>query len=152
MDDVQERKEVDDKELITLVKANPFLYNKAEKLYSNSEVKRLSWATIGDYLSKKMTGIFARFIYVKPLEMDRKLSIKLILFISRMRSLYYMCIGTEAEHRFLQLQQRFGKERKKVLQSQSRSGAGANHPTYTPKWDLYYELILFLADVIKHRK
>lgn len=83
--------------------------------------------------------------------MYRKLSIKFILFISHMRSLYYMCIGAEAEHRFLQLRQRFGKERKKVLQSQGRSGAGANHPTYTPKWDLYYEL-MFLADVIKHRK
>lgn len=64
MDDVQEREEVDDKELITLVRANPVLYNKAEKLYSNSEVKRLSWATIGNHLSKKKTGIFARFIYL----------------------------------------------------------------------------------------
>lgn len=61
-----------------------------------------------------------------------------------------MCIGAEAEHRFLQLRQRIGKERKKVIQSQCRSGAGANQ-TYTPKWDLYNEL-MFLADIIKHRK
>lgn len=38
----QDDDELDDKELITIVRANPFLYNKSDKLYSNSEVKRVS--------------------------------------------------------------------------------------------------------------
>jgi len=62
----------------------------------------------------------------------------------------YICTDIEAEHRFWQLRQRFGRERKKVIQSQGRSGAGITHLTYTPQWNLYNELI-FLADVIKHR-
>lgn len=63
----------------------------------------------------------------------------------------YIYAGTEAEHRFWQLRQRFGRERKKVIQFQGRSGAGATHQTYTPQWNLYNEL-MFLVDVIKHRK
>lgn len=49
----QDDDELNDKELITIVRANPFLYNKSDKLYSNSEVKRLAWAAIGEGLSKK---------------------------------------------------------------------------------------------------
>ncbi|XP_039303005.1 uncharacterized protein LOC113003433 isoform X2 [Solenopsis invicta] len=114
IEEFDENDELDDQELITIVKANPFLYDKSDKLYSNSEVKRLAWATVGEGLSKKKTG-------------------------------------TDAEHRFWQLRQRFGRERKKVIQSRGRSGAGANEQTYTPHWNLYTEL-MFLADVIKHRK
>lgn len=62
-----------------------------------------------------------------------------------------MYIGPEAEHRFFQLRQRFGRERRKVIQSQPRSGAGTSQPTYISKWNLYNDL-MFLADVIKHRK
>lgn len=60
-------------------------------------------------------------------------------------------IGAEVEHRFFQLRQRFGRERRKVIQSAPRSGAGASQATYTPQWSLYNEL-MFLADVIKPRK
>ncbi|KAL0120336.1 hypothetical protein PUN28_008174 [Cardiocondyla obscurior] len=112
LDDISESKELD-KEIISIVRANRFLYNKNEKLYSNTQMKRLAWTTIGENLSKKKTGV-------------------------------------EVEHRFAQLRQRFVKERKKVIQSQGRSGAGASHQIYTPQWDLYNDL-MFLADTIKHR-
>ncbi|KAL0128411.1 hypothetical protein PUN28_003586 [Cardiocondyla obscurior] len=58
-------------------------------------------------------------------------------------------LRVEIEHRFTQLRQRFVKERKKVIQSQGRSGAGASYQIYTPQWDLYNDL-MFLADTIKH--
>lgn len=48
--------ELDDKELILYVKANPFLYNKSEKLYSNHDMKNLTWDSIGNSLSSKKTG------------------------------------------------------------------------------------------------
>ncbi|RLU19402.1 hypothetical protein DMN91_007959 [Ooceraea biroi] len=48
--------ELDDKELISCVKANPLLYDKSEKFYSNSEVKRLIWEDIGNNLTNKKTG------------------------------------------------------------------------------------------------
>ncbi|XP_071645970.1 uncharacterized protein [Temnothorax longispinosus] len=113
-DSEQYEDEQDDRELITWVKANSFLYNKSEKLYSNNEVKNSAWDAIGNNLTNKKTG-------------------------------------SEAEHRFIQLRQRFGRERKKVVQSQPRSGAGTSQPTYSSKWILYNDL-MFLADVIKHRK
>ncbi|XP_024877803.1 uncharacterized protein LOC112458412 [Temnothorax curvispinosus] len=113
-DSEQYEDEQDDRELITWVKANSFLYNKSEKLYSNNEVKNSAWDAIGNNLTNKKTG-------------------------------------PEAEHRFFQLRQRFGRERKKVIQSQPRSGAGTSQPTYSSKWILYNDL-MFLADVIKHRK
>ncbi|XP_071580686.1 uncharacterized protein [Temnothorax nylanderi] len=113
-DEFEDELELDDKELIMCVKANPFLYNKSEKMYSNTDLKNLAWDSIGNSLTKKKTG-------------------------------------AEAEHKFFQLRQRFGRERRKVIQSEPRSGAGASQPTYTPQWNLYNEL-MFLTDVIKHRK
>ncbi|XP_077270975.1 uncharacterized protein LOC143902147 [Temnothorax americanus] len=113
-DEFEDELELDDKELIMCVRANPFLYNKSDKRYSDNELKNLAWDQIGNSLTKKRTS-------------------------------------AEAEHRFFQLRQRFVRERKKVIQSQPRSGAGASQPTYTPQWNLYKEL-MFLTDVIKHRK
>ncbi|XP_011341747.3 uncharacterized protein LOC105281892, partial [Ooceraea biroi] len=106
--------ELDDKELISCVKANPLLYDKSEKFYSNSKVKRVIWEDIGNNLTNKKTG-------------------------------------AETDHRFYQLRQRFGRERRKCIQSQPRSGAGAGQPTYTSQWNLYNDL-MFLTDIIKHRK
>ncbi|XP_071581582.1 uncharacterized protein [Temnothorax nylanderi] len=60
-------------------------------------------------------------------------------------------LGPAAEKRFYALRQRFGKERRKVVQSMPRSGAGADQPTYTPTWVLYKDLT-FLEDIIKPRK
>ncbi|XP_071637021.1 uncharacterized protein [Temnothorax longispinosus] len=113
-DEFEDELELNDKELIMCVRANPFLYNKSDKRYSDNELKNLAWDQIGNSLTKKKTG-------------------------------------AEAEHRFFQLRQRFGRERRKVIQSEPRSGAGASQPTYTPQWNLYKEL-MFLTDVIKHRK
>lgn len=62
LDDIQ-GEEVEDKELITIVRANPFLYNKSEKLYSNNEMKRLAWTTIGNSLSKKKTGMCKIYLH-----------------------------------------------------------------------------------------
>jgi len=59
--------------------------------------------------------------------------------------------GSAAEKRFYALRQRFGKERRKVMQSMPRSGAGADQPIYKPTWVLYKDLI-FLEDIIKPRK
>lgn len=56
MDEYEDNDELDDKELITIVKANRFLYNKAEKLYSNTKIKRLAWNAVGEGLSKTKTG------------------------------------------------------------------------------------------------
>ncbi|XP_024870112.1 uncharacterized protein LOC112453550 [Temnothorax curvispinosus] len=113
-DEFEDELELDDKELIMCVRANPYLYNKSDKRYSDNELKNLAWDQIGNSLTKKKTG-------------------------------------AEAEHRFFQLWQRFWRERRKVIQSEPRSGAGASQPTYTPQWNLYKEL-MFLTDVIKHRK
>lgn len=57
LDNLQESEELEDRELINIVRMNSFLYNKSEKLYSNNEMKRLAWTTIGNSLSKKKTGI-----------------------------------------------------------------------------------------------
>lgn len=48
--------DIDDKEIIMCVKANPFLYNKSEKMYSNNEMKKMAWNTIGDSLTNKKSG------------------------------------------------------------------------------------------------
>lgn len=52
---------------------------------------------------------------------------------------------------FYRLRQKFGKERRKVIQSQARSGAGADHVPYKSDWILYDDL-LFLADHIQPRR
>lgn len=54
--------ENDDLELITWVKANSFLYNKSEKLYSNNEVKNSAWDAIGNKLTNKKTGIKINYL------------------------------------------------------------------------------------------
>jgi len=48
--------------------------------------------------------------------------------------------ATEASKLFHKLREKFGKERKKVVQSMPRSGAGAGVPTYTSPWIFYKEL------------
>jgi len=45
----------------------------------------------------------------------------------------------------------FGKERRKVMQSQARFGAGGDHVPYKSSWVLYEDLI-FLADYIQPRR
>ncbi|XP_077261199.1 uncharacterized protein LOC143896908 [Temnothorax americanus] len=59
--------------------------------------------------------------------------------------------GIDAEKMFYRLRQKFGKERRKVTQSQARSGAGADHVPYTSNWILYKDL-MFLADHIQPRQ
>lgn len=54
--DLEFKDELDDKELIIYVKANSFLYNKSEKMYSNNEMKKMVWNTIGDNLTNKKSG------------------------------------------------------------------------------------------------
>lgn len=65
--------------------------------------------------------------------------------------MYCVFIGIEAEKIFYRLRQKFGKERRKVIQSQARSGAGADHMPYKSNWILYDDL-LFLADHIQPRR
>lgn len=62
-----------------------------------------------------------------------------------------MFAGIEAEKEFYRLRQKFGKERHKVMQSQARSGAGADHVPYKSTWQLYDDL-MFLADHIQPRR
>lgn len=104
----------DQRELIAVVRCNPFLYNKTEKLYANGDVKTNAWTQIGASLTHQLKGKIA-------------------------------------EKKFYALRQRFGKERRKVLQSMPRSGAGTDQPTYKPTWVLYKDLT-FLEDIIKPRK
>ncbi|XP_032683624.1 uncharacterized protein LOC116849967 [Odontomachus brunneus] len=103
-----------DRELIVVVRANRFLYNKTEKLYANGDVKTEAWKQVGASLTN-------------PIE------------------------GPAAEKRFYVLRQRFGTERRKIVQSMPRSGAGADQFTYKSMWPLYKDLI-FLEDIIKPRK
>ncbi|XP_032689889.1 uncharacterized protein LOC116853120 [Odontomachus brunneus] len=102
-----------DRELIAVVRANRFLYDKTEKLYANGDVKTEAWKQVGASLTN-------------PIE------------------------GPAAEKRFYVLRQRFGKERRKMVQSMPRSGAGADQFTYKSMWPLYKDLI-FLEDIIKPR-
>ncbi|KYQ50120.1 hypothetical protein ALC60_10813 [Trachymyrmex zeteki] len=55
------------------------------------------------------------------------------------------------EKEFYRLRQKFGKERRKVLQSQPRSGASGNDVSYKSNWILYNDL-MFLADHIQPRQ
>jgi len=58
-------------------------------------------------------------------------------------------VGIAAQKEFYRLRQKFGKERRKVMQTQARSGAG--HMQYESDWILYDDLI-FLVDYIQPRK
>ncbi|KYN10005.1 hypothetical protein ALC57_17867 [Trachymyrmex cornetzi] len=59
--------------------------------------------------------------------------------------------GTDAQEEFYRLRQKFGKERRKVLQSQPKSGASGNDVPYKSNWILYNNL-MFLVDHIQPRQ
>ncbi|EFN68488.1 hypothetical protein EAG_06056 [Camponotus floridanus] len=59
--------------------------------------------------------------------------------------------GIAAQKEFYRLRQKFRKECRKVIQTQARSGAGADHVQYESDWILYDDLI-FLVDYIQPRK
>lgn len=65
--------------------------------------------------------------------------------------MYCVFAGIDAEKEFYRLRQKFGKERRKVVQSQARSGAGADHIPYKSSWELYDDL-MFLVDHIQARR
>lgn len=50
-----------DRELIAVVRANQFLYDKTEKLYANVSVKTEAWTQIGASLTHPLEG---KFTYV----------------------------------------------------------------------------------------
>ncbi|XP_077271273.1 uncharacterized protein LOC143904724 [Temnothorax americanus] len=92
-----------------------------------------------------------RFLYDKTEKLYANVNVKTAAWIQVGASLTHPLEGPAAEKRFYALRQRFGKERRKVVQSMPRSGAGADQPTYTPTWVLYKDLT-FLEDIIKPRK
>lgn len=51
-----------DRELIAMVRANRFLYDKTEKLYANGNVKTEAWVQIGASLTHPLKGKFSLVI------------------------------------------------------------------------------------------
>lgn len=68
----------------------------------------------------------------------------------RILIMYCVFVGIAVQKEFYRLRQKFGKERRKVMQTQARSGAGADYVQYKSDWILYDDLI-FLVDYIQPR-
>ncbi|KYN17595.1 hypothetical protein ALC57_10110 [Trachymyrmex cornetzi] len=92
-----------------------------------------------------------RFLYDKTEKLYANGTVKNEAWAQIGASLTHPLEGIVAEKRFYNLRQRFGKERRKVMQTMPRSGAAADQPIYRPTWKLYKDL-MFLKDIIKPRK
>jgi len=77
-----------------------------------------------------------------------KLELFYIIIFANPRKIYSTRVAAEKE--FYRSRQKFGKERRKFLQSLPRSGASGDNVVYKSNWILYN--LMFLADHIQPRQ
>ncbi|XP_029658746.1 uncharacterized protein LOC115232765 [Formica exsecta] len=121
-------------------------YEDAADVFENiSEGQIHVWRTLIELVKSNC------ILYQKKLKGYSKKTDKSLMWTNIGKLLVPPMTGIEAEKIFYRLRQKFGKERRKVIQSQARSGAGADHMPYKSDWILYDDL-LFLADHIQPRR
>ncbi|XP_032683405.1 uncharacterized protein LOC116849886 [Odontomachus brunneus] len=90
-------------------------------------------------------------LYIKKSKGYSKCQYKSLTWASVGAAMTPKITGLQAEKLFHRLHEKFGKERKKIIMSMPRSGAGAGMPTYQSTW-IFYNDLLFLADHIIARQ
>ncbi|EFN75834.1 hypothetical protein EAI_17017 [Harpegnathos saltator] len=89
-----------------------------------SETQILVWKTLINLMQPNL------ILYQKKHKEYNNKSMKMQIWNNIGASLTPPMTGIDAEKTFYRLRQKFGKERRKVIQSQARSGTGANHVPY----------------------
>ncbi|KYQ46794.1 hypothetical protein ALC60_14197 [Trachymyrmex zeteki] len=110
-----------------------------------SEAQIVTWRTLIDLVRENP------ILYEKQHKSYNKKSDKYLIWTHIGALLIPPMIGPATEKEFYRLRQKFGKERRKILQSQARSGAGGNDTAYKSNWILYNDL-MFLVDYIQPRQ